>query len=55
MVLAMNIDLVTREIRWTQLATSIAGGLAFATRLTLTPCLLIYLPVYSVLDQQTSL
>ncbi len=50
MVLAMNIDLVTREISfgapstqwWTQLATSIAGGLAFATILTLvlTPCLL---------------
>jgi multidrug efflux pump len=51
MVLAMNIDLVTREIAfgapstqwWTQLATSIAGGLAFATLLTLvlTPCLLV--------------
>jgi multidrug efflux pump len=51
MVLAMNIDLVTREISfgapstqwWTQLATSIAGGLAFATLLTLvlTPCLLV--------------
>jgi multidrug efflux pump len=51
MVLAMNIDLVTREIAfgapstqwWTQLATSIAGGLTFATLLTLilTPCLLV--------------
>ena len=51
MVLAMNIDLVTREISfgapstqwWMQLATSIAGGLAFATVLTLilTPCLLV--------------
>jgi multidrug efflux pump len=51
MVLAMNIDLVTRQISfgapstqwWTQLATSIAGGLAFATLLTLvlTPCLLV--------------
>jgi len=51
MMLAMNIDLVTREIAfgapstqwWTQLATSIAGGLAFATLLTLvlTPCLLV--------------
>jgi multidrug efflux pump len=51
MVLAMNIDLMTREINfgapstqwWTQLATSIAGGLAFATLLTLilTPCLLV--------------
>ncbi|WP_353569854.1 efflux RND transporter permease subunit [Candidatus Albibeggiatoa sp. nov. BB20] len=50
MVLSMNIDLVTREITfgapstqwWVQLATSIAGGLAFATLLTLvlTPCLL---------------
>jgi multidrug efflux pump len=51
MVLAMNIDFLTREIAfgapstqwWTQLATSIAGGLAFATLLTLvlTPCLLV--------------
>ena len=51
MVLTMNIDFVTREITfgapstqwWTQLATSIAGGLAFATLLTLilTPCLLV--------------
>ncbi|HEC84782.1 MAG: AcrB/AcrD/AcrF family protein [Candidatus Parabeggiatoa sp. nov. 1] len=51
MVLAMTIDLLTREIAfgapstqwWTQLATSIAGGLAFATLLTLvlTPCLLV--------------
>jgi multidrug efflux pump len=50
MVLSMNIDLVTREITfgapstqwWVQLSTSIAGGLAFATLLTLvlTPCLL---------------
>jgi multidrug efflux pump len=50
MVLAMNIDFITREISfgapstqwWTQLSTSIAGGLAFATILTLiiTPCLL---------------
>ena len=51
MVLAVNIDLFTREIAfgapstqwWTQLATAIAGGLTFATLLTLvlTPCLLI--------------
>ncbi len=51
MVLSMSIDLVTREIAfgapstqwWVQLATSVAGGLAFATVLTLilTPCLLI--------------
>ena len=51
MVLSMNIDLVTREIAfgapstqwWVQLATSVAGGLTFATMLTLvlTPCLLV--------------
>lgn len=50
MVLKMNIDLFGREISfgapstqwWSQLATSVAGGLAFATLLTLvlTPCLL---------------
>ncbi len=50
MVLGVNIDLIGREISiggpstqwWTQLATAIAGGLAFATLLTLvlTPCLL---------------
>jgi multidrug efflux pump len=47
----MNIDLVNRNISfgapstqwWTQLASAIAGGLTFATLLTLmlTPCLLI--------------
>ncbi|MCV6589866.1 MAG: efflux RND transporter permease subunit [Marinobacterium sp.] len=51
MVLAMNIDLVGRSIEfgapstqwWTQLSTAIAGGLSFATVLTLflTPCLLV--------------
>ena len=51
MVLAMNIDLFDRSISfgapstqwWTQLASAIAGGLAFATLLTLalTPCLLV--------------
>ncbi len=51
MVLGVNIDLIGREISigspstqwWTQLATAIAGGLAFATLLTLvlTPCLLL--------------
>ncbi|WP_279587488.1 efflux RND transporter permease subunit [Psychromonas algicola] len=51
MVLAMNIDLVGRHISfgapstqwWTQLSSAIAGGLSFATLLTLflTPCLLI--------------
>ncbi|NCF09234.1 MAG: MMPL family transporter [Gammaproteobacteria bacterium] len=51
MVLGVNVDLIGREITvggpstqwWTQLATAIAGGLAFATLLTLvlTPCLLL--------------
>lgn len=51
MVLAMNIDLLNRDISfgapstqwWTQLASAIAGGLSFATLLTLvlTPCLLV--------------
>jgi multidrug efflux pump len=51
MVLAVNVDLVGRSIEvggpsadwWTQLATAVAGGLAFATLLTLvlTPCLLV--------------
>lgn len=51
MVLAMNIDLLNRTISfgapstqwWTQLASAIAGGLSFATILTLmlTPCLLV--------------
>ncbi|PMH09515.1 efflux RND transporter permease subunit [Vibrio splendidus] len=50
MVLDMNIDLINQKIEfgapstqwWSQLATAIAGGLAFATVLTLvlTPCLL---------------
>ncbi|MDT8399769.1 MAG: efflux RND transporter permease subunit, partial [Pseudomonadales bacterium] len=51
MVLGMNIDLIGRSIEiggpstqwWTQLATAVAGGLTFATLLTLvlTPCLLV--------------
>jgi multidrug efflux pump len=51
MVFGLNIDFIGREITvgapstqwWTQLATAIAGGLAFATVLTLvlTPCLLL--------------
>lgn len=51
MVLAMNIDLINRGISfgapstqwWTQLSSAIAGGLTFATFLTLflTPCLLV--------------
>lgn len=50
MVLSMNIDFISREVKigapstqwWTQLSTAIAFGLAFATVLTLivTPCLL---------------
>ena len=50
MVLEMNIDLIHQKIEfgapstqwWSQLATSVVGGLAFATLLTLilTPCLL---------------
>jgi len=51
MVLAMNIDLINRGVSfgapstqwWTQLSSTIAGGLTFATVLTLflTPCLLV--------------
>ena len=51
MVFSLNIDLIGREITqgapstqwWTQLASAIAGGLSFATVLTLvlTPCLLV--------------
>ena len=51
MVLGVNIDIVGRSIEvggpstqwWTQLATAVAGGLAFATILTLvlTPSLLV--------------
>jgi len=51
MVLAMNIDLINQSVSfgapstqwWTQLSTAIAGGLSFATVLTLflTPCLLV--------------
>jgi multidrug efflux pump len=51
MALGVNIDLIGRGVQvggpsaqwWTQLATVIAGGLAFATMLTLvlTPCLLV--------------
>ncbi len=51
MVLSMNINLIDRELSfgapstqwWTQLASAIAGGLAFTTLLTLflTPCLLV--------------
>jgi len=50
MVLSMNIDIIGREVTfgapstqwWTTLSSSIAGGLTFATMLTLilTPCLL---------------
>lgn len=50
MVLAMNIDLIGRDVAfgapstqwWTQLSSTTAGGLVFATPLTLllTPCML---------------
>lgn len=52
MMLQWNIDLLNRDFSvgapssqwWTQLSTAIAGGLAFATLLTLilTPCLLVF-------------
>jgi len=52
MVFQMNIDIIAREVTfgspasqwWTQLSTSIAGGLMFATILTLffTPCLMMF-------------
>jgi len=52
MVLEMNIDLINQKIEfgapstqwWSQLATAVSGGLAFATVLTLvlTPCLLMF-------------
>jgi multidrug efflux pump len=55
MALRVNVDLFTRDITvggpsmdwWSQLASAVAGGLTFATVLTLvvTPCLL-YLPVH---------
>ena len=51
MVLGVNIDLIDRSVAiggpstqwWTQLATAVAGGLTFATLLTLvlTPSLLV--------------
>ncbi len=51
MVLGMNIDLINRDVAfgapstqyWTELSSAIAGGLTFATLLTLllTPCLLV--------------
>jgi type IV secretory pathway VirB2 component (pilin) len=51
MVLAMNIDFINRHVAfgapstqwWKQLSSAIAGGLGFATALTLllTPCLLL--------------
>ena len=51
MVLAMNVNLIDRTVAfgapssqwWTQLSSAIAGGLTFATLLTLllTPCMLV--------------
>ncbi|UPQ87575.1 efflux RND transporter permease subunit [Vibrio sinaloensis] len=61
MVLEMNIDLINQKIEfgapstqwWSQLATAVAGGLAFATVLTLvlTPCLLMLGRVHKVEEQ----
>ncbi|KLN64193.1 efflux RND transporter permease subunit [Vibrio sp. VPAP30] len=61
MVLEMNIDLINQKIEfgapstqwWSQLATAVAGGLAFATLLTLvlTPCLLMLGRVHKVEEQ----
>ncbi|MCY9843719.1 efflux RND transporter permease subunit [Vibrio caribbeanicus] len=58
MVLEMNIDLIHQKVEfgapstqwWSQLATSVVGGLAFATLLTLilTPCLLMIQPEKTV-------
>ena len=62
MVLEINIDLLGRNIEfggpstqwWSQLATAVAGGLAFATLLTLvvTPCLLALAARRQVSSQQ---
>lgn len=61
MVLEMNVDLINQKIEfgapstqwWSQLATAVAGGLAFATVLTLvlTPCLLMLGRVHQVEDK----
>ena len=61
MVLEMNVDLINQKIEfgapstqwWSQLATAVAGGLAFATVLTLvlTPCLLMLGRVHKVEDK----
>ena len=61
MVLEMNVDLINQKIEfgapstqwWSQLATAVAGGLAFATILTLvlTPCLLMLGRVHKVEDK----
>lgn len=61
MVLEMNIDLINQKIEfgapstqwWSQLATAVAGGLAFATVLTLvlTPCLLMLGKEHQVEEQ----
>ncbi|CAM2848786.1 efflux RND transporter permease subunit [Vibrio rarus] len=64
MVLQTNIDLIHQKVEigapstqwWTQLATAIAGGLAFATVLTLvlTPCLLMFSRNDAVLNKDKS-
>lgn len=65
MVLEMNIDLINQKIEfgapstqwWSQLATAVAGGLAFATVLTLvlTPCLLMLGRVHKVEEQANTI
>ena len=65
MVYQLNIDLIGREILidapssqwWTQLSTAIAGGLTFATILTLllTPCLLVLKDQHSLNKSQALL
>jgi multidrug efflux pump len=54
LILGLNVNLIGREIQygapstqyWTELSTTVAGGLAFATFLTLllTPCMLVLGP-----------
>lgn len=65
MVLQLNIDMFERTIEigapssqwWSQLATAVAGGLSFATLLTLilTPCLLMLGAKFSRKDKQAEL
>lgn len=64
MVFEMNIDIINQKIEfgapstqwWAQLATAVAGGLAFATVLTLvlTPCLLMLGKRHKLVSEQES-